>query len=107
MGNLYFDISTFPGKPSDSQMKEAARIHAEMAKVKTSFETMLTGPVASLNAKLDEAERISWTSKADFLAAEAGGSDAGSQRQRWSGNALWKDALQNPLGALWVQLLQQ
>ncbi len=107
MGNLYFDISTFPGKPSDSQMKEAARIHAEMAKVKTSFETMLAGPVASLNAKLDEAERISWTSKADFLAAEAGGSDAGSQRQRWSGNALWKDALQNPLGALWVQLLQQ
>ncbi|MCX8209571.1 MAG: hypothetical protein OTI34_00870 [Lewinella sp.] len=105
MGSLYFDISTFPGQPSDSQEQEALRIHGEMVRVKAKFEAMLKGQVAALNEKLVEDERIRWSSKADFLAAESIGSDAGSQRQRWTGNTLWKDALVNPLGGAWVRLL--
>lgn len=106
MGNLYFDISTFPGEPSESQAKEAVRIHGEMIKVKAEFDATLENQVAELNEKLDEDQRISWASKADFLAAEPTGSDAGPQRQRWSGNTLWKDALANPLGRNWVRSLR-
>ncbi len=106
MGNLYFDISTFPGQPSESQTKEAARINNEMTKVKTKFDEILKAQVAELNEKLDETQQITWPSKADFLAAESTGSDAGPQRQRWKSNTLWKDALANPLGEGWIRMLR-
>ncbi len=106
MGNLYFDISTFPGQPSESQAKEAARINGEMAKVKAEFNALLNDQLAELNEKLDEDQQINWPSKADFLATESTGSDAGPQRQRWKGNTLWKDALTNPLGEAWIRLLR-
>jgi photosystem II stability/assembly factor-like uncharacterized protein len=107
MGNLYFDISSFPGEPSESQRKEAERIRGEMVKTLAKFEEMINGPVAALNEKLDEDQRITWASKEDFLSEESEGGDAGPQRQRWKSNTLWKDAVRNPLGDLWVDALRQ
>ncbi|MEQ8707137.1 MAG: hypothetical protein RIC19_24610 [Phaeodactylibacter sp.] len=105
MGTLYFDISSYPGEPSESQRKEANRIHEAMVRTRASFDAMLSGPVAELNAKLDEDQKISWETQAEFLAAESGGSDAGQQRQRWTESTLWKDALNNPIGLYWIKSL--
>jgi len=101
MGSLYFDISSFPGKPSDSQAKEAARIHQELLTVKAEFESLLQQDVVALNERLPEEQRLRWPAKTDFLAAESGGSDAGPQRQRWTSTTMWKNSLTTPLGADW------
>jgi len=106
MGNLYFDISTFPGRPSASQEQEANRIHDQLVREVAKFNQILEDDVAALNAKLDDGQKITWTPKADFLAAEPTGGDAGPQRQRWKSNTLWKDALHNPLGAGWLNHLR-
>ncbi len=107
MGNLYFDISTFPGQPSESQVKEAARIHAQLVEEMVKFNQILSEDVAALNAKLDDEEKISWVEKAAFLAAEATGSDAGTQQQRWKSNTMWLQSLANPIGEYWLQTLQR
>lgn len=107
MGNLYFDISTFPGRPSESQEKEAERIHQQLMTEMERFNQILEQDVAALNAKLDAEDQITWVAKVDFLAAESTGSDAGSQRQRWKSNTLWKNSQSNPLGVNWVQTLHK
>lgn len=107
MGNLYFDISTFPGRPSESQVKEAVRIHEQLMSEMEQFNQILQEDVVALNAKLDAENQITWVAKADFLAAESGGSDAGAQRQRWKSNTLWKSSLANPLGIDWVRTLHK
>lgn len=106
MGNLYFDISTFPGRPSKSQEQEATRIHKQLMVEMEKFNLILNEDVAALNAKLDEGQQITWPAKEAFLAEETTGADAGPQRQRWKSNTLWKDALNNPLGSGWLDFLR-
>ncbi|MEM6769823.1 MAG: hypothetical protein AAF597_04475 [Bacteroidota bacterium] len=105
MGNLYFDISTFPGQPSESQVKEATRIHDQLMVEMDKFNQIIQEDLAALNAKLAPEEQISWIAKEDFLAADSTGSDAGPQRQRWKSNTLWKNSLLTPLGAEWIRNL--
>ena len=69
MGNLYFDISNFPGRPSGSQVAEAGRIRKQLQTEQARFERILADAKA-LNEKLDEDQRITWTDKATFLATE-------------------------------------
>ncbi len=105
MGSLYFDISTYPGQPSESQVNEAARIRKQLATEMVRFDQILQEDVAAINQKLAPEAQITWTAKADFLAAEADGTDAGSQQQRWTSTTLWKRAIHQPLGAGWLQTL--
>ena len=70
LGNLYADISSFPGRPSESQAREAARVHAALAGKVAEFEAFLAGDVARLNARLGEEGRVTWLEKGAFLAGE-------------------------------------
>jgi len=70
MGNLYFSISSFPGRPSDSQMQEAERIHRELVAARGKLDFFLTNDVAKLNKKLGEDEQITWPTKEAFLATK-------------------------------------
>ncbi|MEO0733879.1 MAG: hypothetical protein AAFZ52_13665, partial [Bacteroidota bacterium] len=106
MGTLYFDISTFPGRPSGSQEEEAVRVHGELQRVKTEFDALLAEQVTALNDRLDEDQQLSWPDKEAFLTADDTGSDAGPQRQHWKGNSLWKQSLTTPLGANWMNFLR-
>ena len=105
IGNLYFDVSTFPGTPSASQQQEAERLTAALGPVKAAFSTFLNGSVAKLNDNLDETQRLTWPDKATFLASEDTAGDAGSQRQRWTSRTLWSEAAGGVLGVDWVRFL--
>ncbi|WP_020568510.1 WD40/YVTN/BNR-like repeat-containing protein [Neolewinella persica] len=70
MGNLYFSVSSFPGRPSDSQLQEAERIHRELVAARSKLDFFLANDVAKLNDKLGEEEQITWPAKEAFLAAE-------------------------------------
>jgi hypothetical protein len=70
MGNLYFSVSSFPGRPSDSQLQEAKRIHEVLVAARSKLDVFLANDVAKLNAKLGDEERITWPTKEAFLAAE-------------------------------------
>ncbi len=107
MGNLYFDISTFPGQPSESQVQEASRIRKQLLEELDRFEAILQDDVAAINQKLDAESQISWIEKAAFLAAESDSSDAGPQQTRWTSTTLWQKSLQQALGADWVKVLWQ
>jgi photosystem II stability/assembly factor-like uncharacterized protein len=106
MGALYFSISTFPGQPSTSQAKEAIRIHNQLMVELEKFNQIIEQDVVALNDKLDAEKQISWPTKADFIASETGGSDAGSQRQRWTSSTMWKGTLDNPIGEAWLMFLR-
>lgn len=105
MGNLYFEISSFPGTPSESQVNEAARIRKQLAAEMLRFDMILQEDIAAINQKLGPEEQISWTTKAAFLAAETTGIDAGSQKQHRNAAALWKQTIQQPLGVNWLKTL--
>ncbi len=81
IGKLYFAISTFPGQPSASQRGEAERVHAELAGVVASFDTLLEDEVAPLNRALPEAMRLSWPSQEQFLSKDDGGATTDSDRR--------------------------
>ncbi|MFT5999214.1 MAG: photosystem II stability/assembly factor-like uncharacterized protein [Neolewinella sp.] len=70
MGNLYFSVSSFPGRPSDSQLQEAVRIHQALVAARGKLDLFLTNDVAKLNEKLGEEAQITWPAKAAYLAAE-------------------------------------
>ena len=70
IGSLYGDIASFPGRPSDSQVREATRITRELAEVEKAFTAFINGEVAILNDDLTTDQKIEWPTKADFLAAE-------------------------------------
>lgn len=89
MGSLYFAISSFPGRPSQSQLGELERIHRELVITRAKLDAFLAGEVAELNKALPEASRLSWPDKESFLAEAATGSDAGPQRRRWSSHTMW------------------
>lgn len=72
IGNLYYTISTYPGKPSASQLAEVERLTQEMSKLQSKFEDFLNGPVTLLNTKLEKRKLspVSWLDYDTFLAQE-------------------------------------
>ncbi len=104
MGNLYFDISSYPGTPSESQVKEAARIHQQLQTAMLRFQQILEEEVAAINQKIAPSATISWISQADFLAEETTGADAGPQQQNRTASTLWKQSIQQPLGKDWIRV---
>jgi hypothetical protein len=70
MGNLYYSISSFPGRPSNSQLQEAERIHQVLVAVHEKLDQFLANDVAKLNSKLGENEQITWPTMEVFLATE-------------------------------------
>ena len=105
VGSLYFDISSFPGEPSSSQRDEAARLGRELTEVQQQFDALLSGDLKTLNDKLEEGRKLQWDDKETFLAREEEVTDAGPQRQRWSGKTLWQESLRQPARAEWVRTL--
>lgn len=80
LGNLYYAIGGYPGKPSESQLMELERLNAEVAKVATELDNLLAGPVAELNKMLAQRDLalIQWPDKATFLAGDDDDSEAES-----------------------------
>ncbi|RMG24104.1 MAG: hypothetical protein D6730_13190 [Bacteroidetes bacterium] len=86
ISDLYRQVSTYPGRPSDSQIERTDVLEAEMQQIQTRFEE-LTGPsMEKINKLLVRAklEPISLQSREAFLSDEGGtssGSSGGSYRQ--------------------------
>ena len=96
LGNLYYAIGTYPGKPSDSQLTELKRLKKEVARAKAEFEALIAGPVTDLNVALAkrDLEPITWSEKADFLGGDTEADSDGSPRQNYLKNKGWMRALQ-------------
>ena len=70
IGELYFAISSFPGIPGQSQVREAERLQREVTAVQQRFQRFLDGPVADLNDRLEAERRLTWLTKEAYLAEE-------------------------------------
>jgi photosystem II stability/assembly factor-like uncharacterized protein len=72
LGNLYYAIASFPGQPSDSQMKEADRLIGEINRVDQQVGDILNKRLVSVNEQLAKRElaTVVWTDKDTFLASE-------------------------------------
>ena len=103
ISTLYQKVSQYPGRPSEPQVDEAARLAMEMKAVRQWFDQLLKEDVAEVNADLAKAEReaISWQSKDAFLSADGGGSSAGSGQLFWSGHEMYDVLTGTPLGHRW------
>ena len=66
---LYGAVSGFPGRPSDSQVKEAARLDSEVAGVEAALEQLLD-TVRALNERLSAEEQITFPDRETFLSAK-------------------------------------
>ncbi len=70
ISTLYRSVSSFPGKPSGSQVQETARLNTNLDKMIVQWQTLLTKEVATLNAALvkEKQQPLTYDTKEDFLA---------------------------------------
>ncbi len=69
VSKLYASVSAFPGRPSQSQVDEAARLRGEVETARLRFGALVER-VKTLNQGLAPEARITWTAQEEFLAAE-------------------------------------
>lgn len=105
ISNLYLNVSNYPGRPSDSQIQEVARLEKAMAEVQRRLEGFLATDVAPLNDRLSKTKdrsALTWDSKTDFLGSETGGGSAdGGRNLRGKSDYMYQRMLGGPLGGYW------
>jgi len=72
LGNVYRQVSTYPGKPTASQLRRTESIAGEIAKLQTNVQSIQQKEVALLNAQLAKINfpAITWPTFEDFLKEE-------------------------------------
>ncbi|MEL6275673.1 MAG: hypothetical protein AAFU03_11265, partial [Bacteroidota bacterium] len=90
LGELYYTIGTFPGRPTASQLAEIDRLVAAMEEVQNEFKALLDGSITELNTNLQKAELrpISWPEKEAFL-QEKGSSSSGKRGSFYGKAPAW------------------
>ena len=69
ISNLYRQIISYPGRPSNSQIERAKVLENDMKEIEVTFNEILNGDVAKMNKSLakKELKTIEISSKEDFL----------------------------------------
>lgn len=72
LGNVYRQVSTYPGKPTESQVRRTESIAGEIGKLQTKVQGIQQKEVALLNAQLAKINfpAITWPSFEEFLKEE-------------------------------------
>lgn len=82
VADIYRQISSYPGRPTDSQMKRATLLEKDIASIETQFKSLLDKDLAAVNKALTAAKLtpITYSTMEQFLSEEKeGGSATGSQ----------------------------
>jgi len=98
ISDTYRQVSSYPGRPSQSQMDRADLLHEELQKLQAKFDALVANELAEINKQLEKADlsAITFDSFEDFKAQEitAGGSNNFKQ--------LRKHLERSPLGRYWL-----
>ncbi len=103
VSNLYRQVSSYPGRPSESQIKRTAALQKDVAAVQRRFEAILNGDVKEVNEKLNKRELspIEYPTFEAFKADETGGSDTGGGQLFFKGNEMYKTMTGMMPGVSW------
>ena len=80
LGGLYGKISTYDGRPTDSQLAEGDKLVAELRTVEERFETFLAAELAPVNRILERrgAEPLTRMTREEWDAEEGGSAPSAS-----------------------------
>ncbi|MEZ5042390.1 MAG: hypothetical protein R2828_20995 [Saprospiraceae bacterium] len=100
VSDLYRQISSYPGKPSTSQMEQAAILEKEVAGVEHTFKQLLEVSLPEVNKQLEKAAQavLTYGTYEEFLAGETGGSQSQGGQLRITGNEMYQQLQGSPLG---------
>lgn len=101
ISDLYRQVSSFPGKPSSSQLKRLDILAGELEALNTSSKELLEVRLAEVNRWLVKADRkaITYASMEDFMNNEGGSSQGSFQQLRVDKRKLSTGWMNTPLGA--------
>jgi hypothetical protein len=73
ISNLYRQVSSYPGRPSDSQMKRTDVLSLEMDKIENEFNDLINENLSDLNDHLlkNKLKKITIQTKEKFLQGES------------------------------------
>lgn len=111
ISDLYRQVSSFPGKPSTSQLKRLDILTAELEQLNSRVKELQDVQLAAINKSLTKAgrEAITYASKEEFMQEEGSSSSQGSYQQlRVDKKKLSKAWMHTPLGSnfFWHSLMK-
>ncbi len=92
VSNLYRQVSSYPGRPSASQVKRADLLARDVAAVQRRFDAILNNDLAELNQKLakKELQNIEYPTFEAFKSDETGGNNTGGGQLFFKNNELYQ-----------------
>lgn len=100
ISDLYRRVSSFPGRPSDTQISNTKALLEDMVKVKSDFESFIDTDLASINTTLTENElpEMAYGSFEAFLEDKVTGQTGGG------GKHFQKYFVNHPMGSTWSNI---
>jgi photosystem II stability/assembly factor-like uncharacterized protein len=94
VADIYRQVSSFPGRPTDSQIKRATLLEQEIGKIEAGFKNLLEKDLAAANQALTAAKLtpITYRTMEQFLKEGEDGASAGS------GGMYYQQLVSHPLG---------
>ncbi|GJM35248.1 MAG: hypothetical protein DHS20C18_42490 [Saprospiraceae bacterium] len=92
VSNLYRQVSSYPGRPSDSQVKRTDVLDRDVKAVQQRFDVILANDLMEINKKLTkrEAKGIEYPTFEAFKADDGGGSGTGGGQLLSKGSELYR-----------------
>ncbi|MFM9947840.1 MAG: WD40/YVTN/BNR-like repeat-containing protein [Saprospiraceae bacterium] len=103
ISDLYRQVSSYPGQPSNSQLQRTAILKAEMTALQKRFDAFLSKDLAEANKALAAAKMtpITHNTFEAFKSADSGGSSKDGGQLYVDENLMYKGLTRSGMGQLW------
>ncbi len=103
ISDLYRQVSSYPGHPSNSQMQRIAILKAEMTALQKRFDAFLAKDLAEANKSLAAAKMtpITYNTFEAFKSADSGGSSKDGGQLYVDENLMYKGLTRSGMGQFW------
>ena len=100
ISDLYRQVSSFPGKPSTSQLQRLELLQEELGALQGETDNLLQEQLVDINTRLTKANReaISYSSVEEFMKGTGGESQGSFQQLRMDEQKLSSSWMRTPLG---------
>ena len=100
ISDLYRQVSSYPGKPSASQVKQVELLDAKLKELQAEIDALLNEELAGINKRLLKAGQpaLSYGTFEEFRGAKNEGSQGSGGRLLQSSRAIYQQLKQSPLG---------